>query len=80
MKRHESGTTLQPPSGRAEQTVETARPAQQKVTASRLGRLTSTKVHERHLARLAIVYVRQSSPQQVMENRESRERRRACSR
>jgi DNA invertase Pin-like site-specific DNA recombinase len=34
----------------------------------------STKIHERHLDRLAIVYVRQSSPQQVLEHKESRER------
>jgi DNA invertase Pin-like site-specific DNA recombinase len=34
----------------------------------------SSKIHDRHLDRLAIVYVRQSSPQQVLENRESRER------
>jgi len=34
----------------------------------------SAKIHERHVERLAIVYVRQSSPQQVLEHRESRER------
>jgi len=34
----------------------------------------STKIHDEHLDRLAMVYVRQSSPQQVLENRESRER------
>jgi DNA invertase Pin-like site-specific DNA recombinase len=33
-----------------------------------------SKLRERHLNRLAIVYVRQSSPNQVLENRESRER------
>jgi DNA invertase Pin-like site-specific DNA recombinase len=32
------------------------------------------KIHDHHLARLAIVYVRQSSPHQVLEHRESRER------
>jgi DNA invertase Pin-like site-specific DNA recombinase len=32
------------------------------------------KIQDRHLERLAIVYVRQSSPQQVIENRESRAR------
>lgn len=37
-------------------------------------RLRSTKIQAEHLERLAVVYVRQSSPQQVMENRESRER------
>ena len=34
----------------------------------------SSKVHHEHLEKLAIVYVRQSSPKQVMEHRESRER------
>ena len=34
----------------------------------------STKIRDRHWERLAIVYVRQSSPHQVLENRESRER------
>jgi DNA invertase Pin-like site-specific DNA recombinase len=34
----------------------------------------SSKIRDRHWERLAIVYVRQSSPHQVEENRESRER------
>jgi DNA invertase Pin-like site-specific DNA recombinase len=34
-------------------------------------RLASSKIRDTHLDRLAIVYVRQSSPQQVLENRES---------
>ncbi len=34
----------------------------------------TSKIRDRHLDRLAIVYVRQSMPQQVLENRESRER------
>jgi DNA invertase Pin-like site-specific DNA recombinase len=34
----------------------------------------TSKIQDRHLDRLAVVYVRQSSPQQVIENRESRER------
>ena len=34
----------------------------------------SSKIWDRHWQRLAIVYIRQSSPQQVLENRESRER------
>jgi hypothetical protein len=34
----------------------------------------SSKLRDRHLNRLAVVYVRQSSPHQVAENRESRER------
>ena len=37
-------------------------------------RFNSSKVGAEHLEKLAVVYVRQSSPQQVMENRESRER------
>jgi DNA invertase Pin-like site-specific DNA recombinase len=36
--------------------------------------LRSTKICDLHLAKLAIVYVRQSSPHQVLEHRESRER------
>src|SRR3954454_5817128 len=34
----------------------------------------SSKIRDRHLDRLAVVYVRQSSPQQVLEHKESRER------
>ena len=34
----------------------------------------SAKIYDHHLDRFAMVYVRQSSPQQVLENRESRER------
>ena len=34
----------------------------------------SSKIRARHLERLAIVYVRQSSPQQVLEHRESKAR------
>ena len=34
----------------------------------------SSKIRDRHWERLAIVYIRQSSPQQVLNNRESRER------
>ena len=34
----------------------------------------SNKVGNKHLEKLAIVYVRQSTPRQVMEHRESRER------
>lgn len=39
----------------------------------------SAKVRPRHLDRLAIVYIRQSSPHQVFENHESRERQYALS-
>jgi DNA invertase Pin-like site-specific DNA recombinase len=35
---------------------------------------STSKIHDVHLNRLAMVYVRQSTPQQVLENRESRER------
>ena len=35
---------------------------------------SSPKIQDRHRDRLAVVYVRQSSPHQVLENRESRER------
>src|SRR5262245_20339069 len=43
-------------------------------SAMTLGLGSTSKIRERHLDRLAVVYVRQSSPQQVLENRESRER------
>lgn len=36
--------------------------------------LGNSKIHPAHRAKLAIVYVRQSSPQQVLQHRESRER------
>src|SRR5438105_1055357 len=35
------------------------------------GQASSAKIQSAHLEKLAIVYVRQSSPQQVLENRES---------
>lgn len=38
------------------------------------GLRSASKIRDQHLDRLAMVYVRQSSPQQVLENRESRER------
>jgi DNA invertase Pin-like site-specific DNA recombinase len=38
------------------------------------GLRSTSKIRDRHLDRIAMVYVRQSSPQQVIENRESRER------
>src|SRR5262245_8734770 len=43
-------------------------------SAMTLGLGSTSKIRDRHLDRLAIVYVRQSTPQQVLENRESRER------
>lgn len=42
--------------------------------ATQFGLRATSEIKDIHLNRLAIVYVRQSSPQQVMENRESRER------
>jgi len=42
--------------------------------ATQFGLRATSKIKDIHLNRLAIVYVRQSSPQQVIENRESRER------
>jgi DNA invertase Pin-like site-specific DNA recombinase len=46
-----------------------ARPA-----AAMFGLGSTSKIRDTHLNRLAMVYVRQSTPQQVLENRESRER------
>ena len=53
-------------------TTESPRPASPEPQAS-LGRvrLTSSKIRDAHLDKLSIVYVRQSSGQQVLENRES---------
>ena len=80
MKKHDSCTaTLQAPSGPAKQTVEEAKPAELRSTAARPCRLTSTKVHERHLSRLAIVYVRQSTPHQMIDHPESLARQYALS-
>jgi DNA invertase Pin-like site-specific DNA recombinase len=42
--------------------------------AATFGLGSTSKIRDTHLNRLAIVYVRQSTPQQVLENRESRER------
>jgi hypothetical protein len=42
--------------------------------APAFGLRSTSKIRDLHLNRLAMVYVRQSSPQQVLENRESRER------
>jgi DNA invertase Pin-like site-specific DNA recombinase len=41
---------------------------------SPFGLSSTSKIRDLHLNRLAMVYVRQSSPQQVLQNRESRER------
>ncbi len=51
------------------------KPAQATASGDAPGpRLTATKVQSWHRERLAIVYVRQSSPQQVLDNKESGER------
>src|SRR4051812_26942247 len=42
--------------------------------AATFGLGSTAKIRDLHLNRLAMVYVRQSTPQQVLENRESRER------
>ncbi len=41
-------------------------------SAKTFGLRSTSKIRDRHLDRLAIVYVRQSTPQQVLDNRESR--------
>ena len=43
-------------------------------SAPTFGLRSTSKIRELHFDRLAMIYVRQSSPQQVLENRESRER------
>ena len=50
------------------------RSAEATPSAMTFGLRSTSKIRDRHLDRLAIVYVRQSTPQQVLENRESRER------
>ena len=45
-----------------------------KISGPAFGPRATSKIRDIHLDRLAVVYVRQSSPQQVIENQESRER------
>ena len=54
-------------------TAESSRPTSKssEPTNRASARRISSKIHDGHLSKLAIVYVRQSSPQQVQENRES---------
>src|SRR5438477_6724873 len=52
-------------------TAEPSRPASSEPTNLARVRLTSAKIRDAHLDKLAVVYVRQSTPQQVLENRES---------
>src|SRR5690242_13552862 len=73
MKIHESGATLQT-RGPIEQKVDTTTPAEAKRVAQRPRRLSSTDMQDRHLARMAMLYVRQSTPQQMIEHRESLDR------
>ena len=47
---------------------------QEALSTPTLGLRSTSKIRDVHFDRLAMVYVRQSSPQQVLENRESRER------
>ena len=55
--------------------VDTPRPSAKSADNSTpLGLRAASKIRDVHLDRMAMVYVRQSSPQQVIENRESRER------
>ena len=49
-------------------------PASAPLLISAFGPRATSKIQGTHFDRLAIVYVRQTSPQQVIENRESRER------
>ncbi|HEY9855121.1 MAG TPA: recombinase family protein [Stenomitos sp.] len=51
-----------------------AEPPSSKEATYRSGVLRSSKITDLHLDRIAIVYVRQSDPQQVLNHRESRER------
>src|SRR5450432_3418715 len=51
-----------------------AAPAETTPSVTTFGLRSTSKSLDRHLDRLAMVYVRQSTPQQVLENRESRER------
>ena len=50
------------------------RSAPTRPAAATFGLGSTSKIRDVHLDRLAMVYVRQSTPQQVLENRESRER------
>jgi DNA invertase Pin-like site-specific DNA recombinase len=54
--------------------VSDSQPLPEQAPAARPAPFRSAKIDNRHLERLAIVYVRQSSPQQILEHRESRER------
>ena len=55
-------------------TVAPQRGAAMTPTSPAIHRSVTAKVSDRHLDRLAVVYVRQSSPQQIFDHKESRER------
>ena len=57
-----------------EDNVLKSRPTSVAQPVATFGLRSMSKIRDLHLDRLAMVYVRQSSPQQVLENRESRER------
>src|SRR5580700_11396016 len=60
---------------RRKPSASSARPGPASPIASAVARVSRpVKILDRHLDRLAIVYVRQSTPHQVRENRESRDR------
>lgn len=56
------------------QTGDNRQPPATTAAPATFGLRSMSKIRNLHLDRLAMVYVRQSSPQQVLENRESRER------
>ena len=64
----------QPENASAPQPSSPSQPSPQSGSSSRVLPLRSAKIHDRHLQRLAIVYVRQSTPQQILEHRESLQR------
>lgn len=60
--------------GRQPSTTASPSPSAPAPQTATFGLRSMSKIRNLHLDRLAMVYVRQSSPQQVLENRESRER------
>jgi DNA invertase Pin-like site-specific DNA recombinase len=64
---------LEPAALKGQATSAKNTPTKQGPSTSPLWR-PSSKIRDRHWQRLAVVYIRQSSPHQVSENRESRER------
>src|SRR5437660_11357631 len=64
--------TRHDPSSQADRASAIRPPLEESIRQPRV--LRSPKILDLHLDRLAIVYVRQSDPQQVLNHRESRER------